>query len=169
MNEAKGTDSINTLLSNISKVPSPICVRNDPDQSKVCTTPFMVYQNRVRDDIINEHPGISVTDLNKIVSEMWEKLTDPEKQKYIEIAKNTVASPTAPKRFTTRTVRKAVFRQPSNSDFNRITVKTDPEPVEKKPLCVPNTDILMYCPKLPKDLDPASQFFWAIGSKKLFN
>eukprot|EP00057_Strongylocentrotus_purpuratus_P013181 XP_011667655.1 PREDICTED: FACT complex subunit SSRP1 [Strongylocentrotus purpuratus] len=58
----------------------------DANRPKRPTTGYMLWLNDQREDIKEQFPGISVTDLTKKAGEMWQKLGDTGKAKWNEIA-----------------------------------------------------------------------------------
>jgi structure-specific recognition protein 1 len=57
----------------------------DPDKPKRAATAYMLWLNDVREEIKNENPGISITELTKLAGERWRNLDD--KTKWEELAK----------------------------------------------------------------------------------
>eukprot|EP01033_Poteriospumella_lacustris_P001997 gene1997-1453_t len=59
----------------------------DPNAPKGATTSFMLFSNAVRGQVKGENPGVSVTELSKLIGAKWREMTAEEKEPYEERAR----------------------------------------------------------------------------------
>lgn len=60
--------------------------KKDPNRPKRPTTAFFAFTNEIRASVRQEFPEASLGNVSQIIGERWRKLTDSQKQPYVEIA-----------------------------------------------------------------------------------
>jgi len=60
--------------------------RQDPDQPKKPMSAYLIFNNKMREELRETNPDKDVIALTKIVSKMWADLPDEDKKKWTDLA-----------------------------------------------------------------------------------
>ncbi|KAI8086899.1 high mobility group box domain-containing protein [Gilbertella persicaria] len=63
----------------------------DPNAPKRNLSSYMLYSQEVRPSIVAKHPDLKAVDIAKLIGEMWNGLSDKEKQPYVKSAEKEKA------------------------------------------------------------------------------
>ncbi|OBZ85570.1 High mobility group NHP1 [Choanephora cucurbitarum] len=65
--------------------------KKDPNAPKRNLSSYMIYSQEIRPDIVARNPELKAIDIAKLIGEMWNKLSDKEKQPYVKKAEDEKA------------------------------------------------------------------------------
>jgi len=60
--------------------------KRDPAEPKRAPSAYLLYGQRVREEVKKEHPEAKSSEIMKLIGQKWQKLTDEEKKPFIEEA-----------------------------------------------------------------------------------